>query len=158
MPEHIRKHCFTVRQVALAIARSLNRAGEKLNLAEIAAASLLHDISKKVGITTSEDHAAAGGRLLDKLGYTHIATIVQQHIIPDDSSETITAAQVVSYADKRVVHDKIVSLDERFDYLMQTYGKNEHAQDFIVRMKENTRQIEKKIRQRIDLDSCDLTS
>lgn len=39
----------------------------------------------------------------------------------------ITLPLIVSYADKRVTHSKIVTLDERFANLYERYGKNEQS-------------------------------
>ncbi len=36
----------------------------------------------------------------------------------------ITAAELVSYADKRVLHERVVPLNERFAYLKIRYGRS----------------------------------
>ena len=48
----------------------------------------------------------------------------------------------VIYADKRVRHDDLVSLEERFDDLMDRYGKNERSRDWIGRSRQQNRDIE----------------
>jgi hypothetical protein len=35
-----------------------------------------------------------------------------------------TEAEIVNYADKRVLHDRVVSLNRRMEYIVQRYGTN----------------------------------
>lgn len=64
-----------------------------------------------------------------ELGYPEIADIVGQHVILSSYDEELygaghfNAAAIVYYADKRVRHEEIVSLDERLSYIIEVYGK-----------------------------------
>jgi putative nucleotidyltransferase with HDIG domain len=155
MPLHIRQHSLVVCEIALSIARALKETGENINLDEVRAAALLHDITKQSSIQTGENHAETGAELLRKLGYGRIAEIVQAHIIPRDGGTRVTAEEVVSYADKRVIHDQKVSLDERFDYLIKRYGRDESAVQRIKNMGKRMQAIEEKIQKRTKLVSED---
>lgn len=123
VPPHIRRHCCMVREVAVAAAAALNDRGERLDLGLIEAGALLHDICKYDSILSGGDHARMGADLLIARGYPEVAAIIGQHVRLE--SFAISAALVVNYADKRVMHDRVVSLDERFSDLMQRYGSDE---------------------------------
>ena len=151
MLPHIREHCALVCTVAVALANELNKNGEQLNLHEIEAAALLHDITKTNSIRSRENHAETGAQLLRSLGYLRIAQIVNAHIsVPDmDANGRVTEEEVVNYADKRVRHSTVVSLDQRFEDLMQRYGRRRESQHYILLQKTNTRTLEDKIFSRI---------
>jgi uncharacterized protein len=158
MLPNIREHCRTVSRAALALAAELNNNGEALNLLEIEAAALLHDITKTKSLDTRENHAETGAHLLSSLGYGRIAQIVNAHIsIPDiDAGGRVTEEEVVNYADKRVRHSTVVSLDQRFEDLMQRYGRSSESQHHIMQMKIKTRAVEDKIFSRISRSPDDL--
>ncbi len=146
MLPNIRAHSITVCRFAMAIAQAVRQAGSSFNLAAIEAASLLHDITKTRSLETGENHAITGAELLRELGYAPIAGLVQEHVTPaDNSGEDITAGELISYADKRVLHDRIVSLEERFCYLYERYGRDEHAVQRISRARRRTQEIEDKL-------------
>lgn len=112
------------------------------------AAGLLHDIAKKPGPESLNDHAAEGGRILRALGMPVIALLVEQHINPGPAGplEDLREEEVLSYCDKRVKHREIVSLDDRFADLLRRYGPIDGV--IAVRIGETEevmRQVEKKI-------------
>ncbi len=147
MLRNIVDHSLTVSRVALFLSRELNRKGQRIDPALVEAASLLHDIAKTKCLKTKEDHAEVGSRLLTGLGYDRVAGIVAQHI--EVSKEIFPSAvseeEVVNYADKRVLHDRIVSLKERFYDLKDRYGHSQPALDHMDRMEASTFRIEHKI-------------
>jgi len=145
MLPHIREHSRAVCTLALCLARELNAQGYHFDLAEVEAAALLHDITKTRSLETGEDHARTGAELLEQLGFHRIAHIVRQHINPDDCADSISIEELISYADKRVLHDKPVTLRERFDYLVQRYGTTEQALRRIEQAYQRTCAIEQKI-------------
>ena len=146
MLRNIRAHSLMVCQVALSIARDLAAAGIVLDLCVIEAAALLHDITKTRSLTTGERHAETGAQLLAQLGYFQVARVVRFHVQPPPVGKCITAEEIVSYADKRVLHDRIVSLDERFAYLRQRYGTTPAAQKRIACSWDRTRETETNIK------------
>lgn len=145
MLPHIRAHSLAVCDVACRLTQALMRHNPKYDLAEIEAAALLHDITKTRSLYTGENHARTGAALLEDLGYSRIAQIVRAHILPPDSGNGISPEEIVSYADKRVLHDTIVCLDERFTYLVARYGKDAAALDRIDSARRRARNIEEKI-------------
>lgn len=126
MPEHIINHSKTVRLVALKIAILIP---DKIDVGLVEAGALLHDICKMDSIRTGQDHASMGGRLLDILGCPEVAFIVRRHVMLD--SHELNEAMIVNYADKRVMHEEIVSLSRRFEDLVDRYGKDEKRKELI---------------------------
>ena len=127
MLDNIVAHSIRVCQVATLLTESLNANGHDLDGNLIRAAALLHDITKTRSLGTSENHARSGADYLRELGYPEVGDIVGQHVNLADfhSEREPTAAEVVNYADKRVLHDQIVSLEERMAYIKERYGCSE---------------------------------
>jgi hypothetical protein len=72
---------------------------------------------------------------------------VAQHIWLRKEGETpsVSEEEIVNYADKRVMHDRIVSLEERFVDLKERYGENVKAMDYLKRLQREIYGIENKI-------------
>ena len=124
MLPHIVRHSKLVTDVALLIARELNSRGHHLDLALVEAGALLHDITKTICIETRENHAETGAELLISLGYPGVANIVRQHICLDPGSSDpngVTEAELINYADKRVKHEEVVGIEERFRDVFERY-------------------------------------
>jgi putative nucleotidyltransferase with HDIG domain len=153
MLPNIKRHSIKVCELALSIAKELNGTGANLNLDHITAASLLHDLTKTKSLKTGEDHAETASQVLNKLGYKRIAEIVRAHIIPKEAGKELTEEEIINYADKRVLHDRVVSLEERFEYLIKRYGENEKNIKRIMDLKEKTKIIENNILKKINLKS-----
>jgi len=145
MLPNIKDHSILVADLAIIIGRELNKNNADLDLDLIEAAALLHDITKTESLKTGENHSKSGGNLLRNLGHQRIAKIVEQHVLPDKIEGDISEEEVVCYADKRILHDKIVSLDERFEYLLERYGKNEKSVGFVNETSSKLLIIEKRI-------------
>ena len=58
---------------------------------------------------------------------------------------TLGEAEIINYADKRVLHDRIVGLDKRLDYILEKYGKRPEHQERIRWLWDKTRTLETKI-------------
>jgi uncharacterized protein len=129
VPPHILLHSEMVRKVALAIAACLETAGLPLDSAAVDRASLLHDLCKMDALQSGKDHALMAQEELNRLGYPFIGEIVGQHVRL--KTLDINEAMVVNYADKRVMHDRIVSLSDRFEDLMARYGTDDARKERI---------------------------
>lgn len=151
VPEHVIEHSRKVCDIAVCLGRFLNHRGAGLDEGKIVAASWLHDIAKMDGLRNGEDHSTAGAELLKKLGYPEIAEIVRQHVVLDTETyqgeigETI----IVHYADKRVKHTALVSLEDRFEDLKERYGKHPAARKWLEALEQNTKDLETRIFQRL---------
>jgi putative nucleotidyltransferase with HDIG domain len=145
MLPNIRAHSLKVCEISLIIAEAINDAGGSIDCQLITAGALLHDITKTQCLKTHENHAKTGERLLCSLGYPKTAKIVAEHIIPEENCGDLTPSEIVAYADKRVLHDSVVSLDTRFNYLEETYGRHKQALIFYSRMRNSMDAIEVRI-------------
>jgi putative nucleotidyltransferase with HDIG domain len=125
MPENIRRHSLLVAEVALRLAAGLNNNSSRLDLQLIEAGALLHDVGKMSGLRSGEDHAALGAKMLDGIVDPAVVRIVGEHISLDSSqvNGAVTESLVVNYSDKRVRHDEVVSIEERYRDLIQRYAK-----------------------------------
>jgi putative nucleotidyltransferase with HDIG domain len=153
VPEHIINHSIQVHKIALYLSKLLNEKGEGLDIAAVEAAALLHDITKMESFRTGKNHALTGADLLRRLGYGLIGDIVENHIvIPELQSQMrITEYELVNYSDKRVMHYKVVTLEERFLDILKRYGKNEKSRIMMDVWKERALKLERKIFSRLDI-------
>lgn len=155
MLPHIVRHSQLVTDVALLVAVKLNNVGEHLDLALVEAGALLHDITKTQSIETKENHARTGSELLISLGYQAVANIVRQHICLDAGSlqpDAVTEAELVNYSDKRVKHEEVVNIEERFQDVLERYvTKIPDLQARFEQVQLETRLLEEKIFSRIDI-------
>jgi HD superfamily phosphohydrolase YqeK len=143
VPVHIQKHMKKVAAVALFLGQKLKQQGENVDLIALRQAALLHDVMKLCDFKeldichfeqniTAEDiqfwtalmkscgsigHVEAAYNMLKDIGEPRLAAIVRKHrfaglIDQQDKPET-WEEKLLYYADKRVRHDRIVSLTER---------------------------------------------
>jgi putative nucleotidyltransferase with HDIG domain len=147
MLENIIHHCLEVAKVALFLSAELNKKGQKIDLQLVEAASLLHDLAKTECLETKEDHAQMGSQLLKGMGYERVGEVVARHVWlgEEGESSTVSEEEIVNYADKRVMHDRVVSLEERFSDLKERYGRNQRAMDYLERMQKEIYGVENKI-------------
>ena len=145
VPPHIVKHSMRVAQVGLYLTGKLAQTGRGLDEKLIEAASLLHDIAKMESIRKGGDHADMACDILSSLGFPGVGDIVRQHVILDSPFSEIDETVIVNYSDKRVRHTEIVSLKERFDYIMERYGKNPEVKVRINKIFLDIREIETEI-------------
>ena len=147
MMDHIVVHSMQVCQVATFITKQLNAQQNQFNYHLIQAAALLHDITKTRSFKTQENHALTGGQFLAEQGFPEIGELVRQHVRLDEYTNPVVLgeAEILNYADKRVLHDKVVSLDRRLDYILEKYGKLPEDQERIRWLWKKTLDLENKI-------------
>ena len=136
MPVHIQRHSVLVARIATGLGRSLVGKGLELDLRLIERGALLHDIGKARAIETRENHAELGATIVEAAGYPGLEPIVRDHIILEryDPSDRLSESLVVNYSDKRVRHDRIVSLADRFSDLADRYARSDEARQRLVAM------------------------
>ena len=155
---HAAKHCrpFPTGHARIPGDSDNLKNGVTVNRDLVIAAALLHDITKIRSLETREPHDQSGGELLRELGFTSVGEIVKQHVILQDFNpqETLAEREITYYADKRVMHDRIVSLAERVEDLIQRYGITEEIKNRIRQNASMAYVIEKKIAgsMTVDLD------
>ncbi|MFC1905346.1 DVU_1551 family NTP transferase [Chloroflexota bacterium] len=139
-------HSYKVAEVATAIAHSLLTAGAKLNLEAVQSAAVLHDIAKG-----QDNHAAAGARLLQEMGFGIVGDIVASHaVLPPDWLYLPLENKVVYLADKYVAGDKVTLLEERFSAVMRRFGNDPNAEINIRMRHEKAIAVNKEIESIID--------
>jgi len=153
MRPHIVNHSIQVMRVCLAITDNLKN-GLAINRDLVIAAALLHDITKTRSLETNERHDITGGELLREMGFTSIAEIVEQHVILQNLNpqERLEEREIIYYADKRVMHDKIVTIEERVHDLLQRYGNTEQIERLIHQNKKLVLAVERKIASFMKID------
>jgi len=135
MLPNIREHSFLVMEVACFLGQALVQAGFDLHLQLIEAGALLHDLGKTPCLGTGRNHAQWGAEILHGLGYPEAAQVVAEHVYLVENNgdpRPFREAEVVNYADKRVLHDRVVTLEDRFADLMERYGLTVEARSRIA--------------------------
>ncbi len=150
VPEHIIQHSEMVSTVAVFLAEHLNEQGEELNIPELQAAALLHDLTKMQGLAEGRDHAKSGNEVLAKLGFKRIGEIVAEHIKLKEKtdSQVLSEEEILNYSDKRVMHTTVVSLADRFADLKERYAANGldvNAMERIAGLEAKTYELETRI-------------
>ena len=145
--DHIVAHSVQVCRVAMLIADGLREEVPTLRRDMVRAGALLHDITKTRSLTTGERHAESGGRYLSEKGFPAVGDIVRQHVRLDEflRSGPVTEAEIVNYADKRVLHDRISPLKGRMDYILERYGRTPELRDRLGVIWEETLSLEEKL-------------
>ena len=159
MMDHIVVHSLQVCRVATFLTEYLNKQDNRLNFDLIRSAALLHDITKTRSFQTREDHALTGGEHLSNRGYPEIGDLIRQHVKLDEYSAagSISEAEVLNYADKRVLHDEIVVLDRRLDYILERYAETPAHRARINLLWQKTREMESKLFKDLTFSPDDLT-
>jgi hypothetical protein len=117
-PANVIGHGRRVAEVAEEISLRLNEAGLQLNVAQVRAAALLHDLAKG-----QPGHAEAGARILAELGFAGVGRVVGVHMdyeFPEGAA--LDEAAIVYLADKLVQGDRIVPLAVRFEQKFAAAG------------------------------------
>lgn len=136
MLDNIRWHSLVVARLAVNLHAGLlamqpGRVQGDMGL--VMAGALLHDIAKTPCLAGNCHHAELGAEICLAEGFPEVAYIVGQHVRLDPFDEAgyedgyFGPRELVHYADKRVRHHSIVSLDERLDYVLQRYGEHDAA-------------------------------
>ena len=63
----------------------------------------------------------------------------------------VSEQEIVNYSDKRILHDKVVPLNKRLEYIELRYGSKKEFKDRIQIMWENTLNLENKIFRHLDI-------
>lgn len=108
VPNNIIAHMKKTAEMAETLKPRLEE--KKLDWDLIKKAALLHDM-----LRTERLHALKGADALRKEGYYEIAELVEQHHdleIKEDAP--LTEAEILFYADARIMEDQIVSVEERY--------------------------------------------
>ncbi len=153
MLDHIKDHSELVAGVATTLAELATKLGrgnpEGLTRADfvqsVRAAGLLHDLGKTYSIEHGGNHSQLGAAwVMDLIRSPRIAQGVLHHVHwpgPLNLDRHFLPLAII-YADKRVKHDTIVGLEERFADLFDRYGHTERSREWITRSFKQGRELE----------------
>ena len=139
IPANIIAHVQAVCDFSMRVCNVLERRKIKANRKLVQAAALLHDIKK----VTSQQHEIDGAELVRQLGYPEVAEAIKRHGLARLDSGLAPRTweeKIVFYSDKRLNGSKLVTVDERFEYITKHYHipHIQHEIDF-------TKKIEKEL-------------
>ena len=110
-PQEVINHSIVVEKVALRLGADAISKGYLVNLNLISAAALLHDVER-----TKKHHDLEGAKLLERLGYTQVARIIQEHMfLSEDAMKHIDERAIVYLADKLVDGEAFTNIHKRFE-------------------------------------------
>jgi len=190
VPPHIVNHSQTVAKLAVFLAQRLNENGAAVNVNALEGACLLHDLLRVHDFKESDykrfernlperekvkwqslrakyksipHELAAYDILKDK--YPATALTIKRHrymaLLDEKDCPETWKDKLLYYADKRVMHDKIMPLKQR---LAEGHKRNIHLHGSAAQSKVNTSKVdpliyemEKEIFEKIGLDPLDVT-
>ncbi len=153
VPSNIMEHSLLVNKVAMKIAKDLAKKID-VNIKLVDRASLLHDLFKYIEFNADEldvfcrkikekykgmSHEEAAYRFF-LYDYPELAKVILNHGYKSIDKLNSIEEKIVYYADKRVMHNKIVSLTERL-----AEGHRRHAQKTKSFDYDSTKKIDSKI-------------
>ncbi len=147
-------HSIKVKDVSLAIVDNLKEECS-VNRELVTASALLHDIAKSNSIKTGDyRHDITGGKIMRDRGEERIAGIVERHVFMKgfNPEGPLEEWEIVHYADKRVMHDTIVTIDRRLDDIVERYRLKEMDREFIEKSRRKIHSLEEKIRRYLKRD------
>ena len=131
MPEHIRTHSEQVARFSVVLAEMAAERGAVVQVEEVRACGLLHDIAKSYTLRHGGSHAQLGAAwTLAETGHAGVAQGILHHVYwpwPLQEETLCTLPILVLYADKRTQHADFVTIEERFADLRDRYGIHEQA-------------------------------
>ena len=190
VPLHIISHSKVVAKLAVFLAQRLNENGEVVDVALLEGACLLHDLLRVHDFKESDynrfeqnlpeeekakwqqirakykacSHEDAAHDIL-KEQYPSLALTIKRHrymaLLSKKDRPDTWEEKLLYYADKRVMHDKIMSLQQR---LAEGHKRNMHLHGLAEQSKINTSKVdpliyemEKEIFEKIGLDPLEVT-
>jgi uncharacterized protein len=105
------------------------------------------------------EHARLGAQWLTDLGYPAVAEIVWEHVWLSRhpaESDPLREVDIINYADKRVLHDLVVSMAQRFSDLRIRYGRTPDIVNRITSNEQRSLVLEQKIFSLINLSPDDI--
>ena len=104
------QHSIAVSELAVELTERIQAAGHSLDKKLVQAGALLHDIARH-----RRNHIGLGAEWLRNMGYSKVASIVEEHMdISVDAVEALDERAIVYLADKLIIEDRRVTLEERF--------------------------------------------
>lgn len=148
MLENIRRHSLMVARICQRLAERAAQLNLPVSVKSCRAAGMLHDLAKSWCLRHGGSHAVLGSSwIVKQTGNYAIAQGALLHVhwpweLP--AGQAICCLPIfVIYADKRVRHDRCVTLEERFDDLVKRYGQTREAVNGIRHTQRQAMSMEK---------------
>ena len=157
VPSRIISHMKLVTKIAVFLAKKLKQKGIDIHLELVEYAALLHDIDKIITLKKTGEHGKISKKILIEEGYPELGAIIEVHGVMGLIEDRLNTweEKIVNYADKRVIHNKMASVDERFDNLIKRYKGAIPKKDF-EKTRKLTKKLEKQIFDELDIKPEDL--
>jgi hypothetical protein len=127
---------------------ALKQSGINIDLDLVNAGSLLHDLDKLHTLDDFKSHGKLSKKWLSERQLSKVGEVVANHGTPKDVIGW--ESKIVSYADKRVQFNKVVSLKQRYERIKAKYDSFEQEhEDFAYR-------LEKEIFKNLDIKPEDI--
>ncbi len=142
--DNILSHSLKVNEVAVFLGNKLVSNQELIDLQLLDRASLLHDLGKAETLNTQESHSEKGFQIMSELGYPKIARAIRHHRLAFILESKFNGWEdlLVFYADKRVLNNQIVTIEEIFKDLKERYGNQiENIEKAYPKVKDLERQL-----------------
>jgi ribosomal protein L17 len=155
MPDHIRAHSRQVAKVASFVAEAGRQRGIAVDVPTVYASALLHDLAKIYSIRHGGNHSQLGGAWVMALTCNPLlAQGVIHHVFWPFEVDLVRffTPLAVLYADKRVSHDRIVHIEDRFGDLLDRYGKTPEICDRIHTTNRQAKDIEESLGRLLEID------
>ena len=159
MLDNIREHSILVAKVVRTISQGLVNTGIQISIEKAVAGALLHDIGKTTCLQSGGDHSALGKEICLQHQLDEIADIVREHVhLRNYALDGVySEKEIVYYADKRVLHSSIVSLEDRMQDILDRYGKgNQRLCQLIRENFDLSLGVEQKLFKKLDFQPNDL--
>ena len=167
VPKHILKHCQKVHQASMFLAQRIKEIGAPINLPLVSALALCHDLFKAATFTelkpnkyheepyTSEE-IAMWKKLREKYAGKYEGEIASEILkdqypelayslmrVSDWKTENPSIEEmIVHYTDMRIMQEKVVSLLQRLEYLMERYPRPEEIwEQFLAHLRKVEREL-----------------
>jgi CTP:molybdopterin cytidylyltransferase MocA/HD superfamily phosphodiesterase len=141
MPEKGAAHCRKVAQIAFKISTALINSGCELHRNIIYNAALLHDIAKG-----EKRHEKRGAELVRRLGLTALSDAIGAHFdCKLNDQRSLSEKEVVCLADKLVMGAKRVSLEQRFERILEKWKDDDRECAAIRRRLQNIHAIQRAV-------------
>ncbi|MBN3037364.1 MAG: HD domain-containing protein [Candidatus Diapherotrites archaeon] len=135
----VRRHCEAVASLAYKIAKRFPVDAEKVRIA-----ALLHDIGRGIA---HPYHGFVSEKILRDHGEEEMADWVKQHgAAPEEAGEysmegyepQSLESKIIHYADSRVMHDRVVPISVKEEYLKKKYGPGSKTGDYLKKNYKHT--------------------
>ena len=153
--EIVMQHTFQVRKIANFLAKKISEKNLRVDLNLVDRAALMHDFVKLHGIVKDRRHTLESEKIMSEKGFSEFGEVLKHHGLDEVlnfDENTLLESKIVWYADKRVNHDKIVSLEERYEYLKERYGTmSKEKMKEIISTEQAAKELEKEILELADV-------